>query len=53
LLPSHIPIVQEHVAHGPPEADSDRERDFQHNLQGLKDIVHKIVQARREGKGNA
>jgi len=49
LLPSQIPIVQEHVAHGPPEADSDREKDFQHNL---KDIVHRIVQARRDGKGN-
>ena len=46
----HIPFPQERIAHGPPEADSDREKDFQHNLQILKDMVHRIVQARREGQ---
>ena len=48
----HIPIPQERIVHGPPEADSDREKDFQHNLQNLKNIVHRIVQARKEGKGS-
>ena len=48
----HICIPQERIVHGPPEADSDREKDFQHNLQSMKDIVRSIVHARREGKGS-
>ena len=47
----HISFPQERIAHGPPEADSDREKEFQRNLQSLKDIVRRIVQARREGQG--
>ena len=53
MLPSHIQCHvshQERIAHGPPEADSDREKDFQRNLQSLKDIVRRIVQARKEGQ---
>ena len=47
----HIPFPQERIAQGPPESDSVREKDFQRNLQSLKDIVHRIVQARREEQG--
>ena len=54
MLPSHIShhYSQERIVHGPPEADSDREKDFQRNLQSMKDMVRSIVHARREGKGS-
>ena len=45
------PPPQERIAHGPPEPDGEREAEFQRNLQYMKDIILRIVQARREGKG--
>lgn len=49
---STLPLSpQERIAHGPPEPDSEREAEFQRNLQYLKDTILRIVQARREGKG--
>ena len=45
------PPPQEQIAHGPPEPDGEREAEFQRNLQYMKDIILRIVQARREGKG--
>ena len=53
LLP-YLPLPpppQERIAHGPPEPDGEREAEFQRNLQYMKDIILRIVQARREGKG--